>query len=300
MSQLSPYRGQWGGKIENGEEMWWSEPNARLSHRFWDRLFFFLDVRQHFIIRFFNDWKKRHPKFAKAHASPTVADMGCGTGGVTLNFSNYFRVPVIGLDVFETQLGIAREFAAKLKSPCTFRKIEENGRFPLEDRSLDALMSLDVLGHVPNIPATLRECARALKPGASFFLFTESAFSNGDLSIGARLARRGANMMDAVPEHISLFPREALEAMFAEAGFEVRERFSANVWHFFFFPKDYVLLLKDHAEFKAWYRLASVWNRLTKISPFYPWPFQFLRLTLTLVFGKHAYGSSYFYHLVRQ
>lgn len=290
---LENYRGQWGGKIANGEEMWWSEPNRKLATQFWARLFFFLDVRQHFIIRF---WKNRKNRTS----SPIVADMGCGTGGVTLNFSNYFRTPVIGLDIFETQLEIARRFAAQQGSACTFKKISNEGLFPFENSALDVLMSLDVLGHVPNIPKTLSECARVLKPGADFLLFTESAFSAGDSSIGAKLAARGANMVDVVPEHISLFSREKLEAMFSEAGFEIKERYSANVGHFFFFPKDYVMLLKGRAGFAFWYRLASVWNRISKVFPFYPWPFQFLRLAATRIFGQSAYGSSYFYHLVRR
>jgi hypothetical protein len=112
-----------------------------------------------------------------------------------------------------------------------------------------------------------------------------------------RLADDGLDMMGMVPEHISLFSREELERMFAAAGFRMEERFSANLGHFFFFPKDYLLLLKNHAGHRGLYWLAVVWNRISKITPFYPWPFQILRLALTRAFGRQAFGTAYFYDL---
>lgn len=288
------YRGQWGGKIANGEEMWWSEPDSRLGTA-WGRFRFSLDVRHHFLLRFWNR------AFAgRGRQALSVVDFGCGTGGTTLNFSEYLGVPITGLDVFETQLEIARQFAVSRGSSCDFKRIEADGRLPLADRSVDAIFSLDVLGHVPDIPAVLKEFSRVLKPGGSVFLFTESNYSEGDTSVTARLARRGADMVAAVPEHISLFPKETLEQMFDASGLGMKERFSANVWHFFFFPKDYVLILQNKTGFGGWKFLSGFWNRLSKITPFYPRPFHALRLLLTLLFGRRAGGTSYFYHLTRK
>jgi ubiquinone/menaquinone biosynthesis C-methylase UbiE len=233
----------------------------------------------------------------KPTASPKILDYGCGTGGTTLNFSSLLDKPFTGLDIFETQLKIARTFADKQGLGCQFKLLEEGGRIPAETGSIDLIFSLDVLGHVPNIPHVLAEFSRALKSGGSVLLFTESTYSDADHSIMAKLAKDGADMMGAVPEHISLFSREKLEAMFKDAGFEILERYSANVWHFFFFPKDYVLLLKGNKNHRFVFGAAWVWNRISKILPFYPWPFQILRLFVTHLFGKNSYGTSYFYLL---
>ncbi len=295
------YRGQWGGKIENGEEMWWTEPNYRLQSSAWERLKFRTDVRQSLILRFWN----RVLRTERAERGSTawnpkdwkIVDFGCGTAGTSLSFSQMMGVPFLGVDLFETQLEIAREFARKLGSDCTYQKLDAEGRIPLGDGALDALVSLDVLGHVPNIPATLQDWSRALRPGGWVLLFTEATYSPGDRSLMARLAREGVDMMLAVPEHISLLPREQLEAHFAESGLELVERFSANVGHFFFFPKDYWLLLRDRPGYRGLARAARAWDRVSKVLPFYPWPFQWLRGWATRVFGPEAFGTSYFYLL---
>ncbi len=294
-SELLKYRGQWGGKIESGEEMWWSEPDARLLDRSAKaRFLYWLDVRQHFILGFYREARK------KAGRALRAIDFGCGSGGTTLNLAAYLQQEITGYDIFETQLRIGRQFAARKGVSCKFEKLSDSGGIPVADASLDLIFSLDVLGHVPDIPATLKEWHRALKPGGTVALFTESDFSPGDRSIAGRLAARGFDMAKVVPEHISLFPKEELERMFAAAGFRVEERYSANVWHFLFFPKDYLLLLSGKPSAPAGILfLAKVWNRLSKITPFYPWPFQALRLVVTQLFGRKALGSSYFYRLTR-
>jgi ubiquinone/menaquinone biosynthesis C-methylase UbiE len=299
-SNFEQYRGQWGGRIESGEEMWWSEPWAKpIDRPGLARLLFSIDVRHHFLLRF---WKR---VVRETHGRPLqIADFGCGTGGVTLNFSRYIGRPITGIDIFETQLRIAREFNERSALGCHFALLGDGGRLPFKDGELDVLFSLDVLGHVPDVSGTLADWSRALKPGGSVILFTESSFSSGDSSVMAWLARAGRDMTTVVPEHISLLPREELERRFTEAGLESVERFSANVGHWFFFPKDYWTLLRDQPPADGSQRLlyfaSRVWDRILKISPFYPWPPQLLRLVLTRFFGRSAHGTSYFYHLKKK
>ncbi|OFZ55028.1 MAG: hypothetical protein A2428_09850 [Bdellovibrionales bacterium RIFOXYC1_FULL_54_43] len=297
MTEWMNYRGQWGGKIASGEEMWWTEPDYRLRRNAWARFWFRVDVRQHFLLRF---WKK-----AGVVKPGRVIDYGCGSGGTTLNFAAVLGQTITGYDIFPTQLQIAREFSEhpELKDlNCRFELLGERGRIPVPDASVDVIFSLDVLGHVPHIPDTLQAFSTALRPGGSVVLFTESTYSPDDRSLAARLAAEGFDMTDAVPEHVSLFPREKLEQFFTEAGFDVLERYSANVGHFLFFPKDYVLMFRRSqggmsASIRKWKLFASLWNALSRIAPFYPWPFQVLRLGLTHLFGRQAYGTGYFYHL---
>jgi len=285
------FRGQWGGKTESGEEMWWSEPNPRIMQgRRSAILRFQNDVRQFFLLRFLR-------KATLGLNRPKVIDFGCGTGGLTLNFSRVLECAIHGYDIFPTQIEIANSQAKKWGSPSQFFLLNEKGRFPLESSSVDAIFSADVLGHVPDIPAVLEDWRRVLKIGGAVALFTEASYSSSDQSLMARLARNGLDMCAAVPEHISLFPREKLESMFAQAGFTVEERYSANLLHWWFFPKDYVLMFERAGRKCPVYWASWIWNRVSKLIPFYPQPLEFLRLLLIRAFGKSAFGTGYFYFL---
>jgi 2-polyprenyl-3-methyl-5-hydroxy-6-metoxy-1,4-benzoquinol methylase len=293
---IEKYAGVWGGRTDTGEEMWCTSPNPDLIHsrngvRERARRRFFRDTRQYFILEFLRT-------AIAGRENPRIADFGCGSGGTTMNFSNYLGVPIEGYDIFGTQLEIGREQAARIGSGCTFRLLE-GGKFPAADGAFDVVMSLDVLGHVPDSEATLAEWSRALKPGGYVVLFTESSYSAGDRSIMARLARIGKeyDMTLVVPEHISLIPREKLEEQMERQGFRILDRYSANLAHFFFFPKDYVMLLRGKTKARFWFALAWVWNRLAKLVPFYPQPLEWLRLQLTKARGREAFGTSYFYLL---
>src|SRR5207248_2578055 len=153
-------------------------------------------------------------------------------GGTTLNFSNYLGFPLSGYDIYETQLKIARTVNDRLSGSCLFKKMEK-GAIPEADGSQDAILSVDVLAHVPSIPETLREWNRVLRMGGSVAMYCESTFSGADHSVMRRLKEQGLNLdLFFVPEHhISLYPKEELERFFADAGFEVAERFSGSLWH---------------------------------------------------------------------
>jgi 2-polyprenyl-3-methyl-5-hydroxy-6-metoxy-1,4-benzoquinol methylase len=206
------YSGVWGGRTDNGEEMWWSTPNLTLvdpnaAKREKARTRFYRDTRQHFILEFL-------AKTLKGTNAPKIIDFGCGSGGTTLNFSNYLGLPIEGFDLYGTQLEIAREQNRRMGARCTFRLLDSEGNLPVPDGSLDTVLSLDVLGHVPDPEKTLKDWARALKPGGFVVLFTEASYSSDDRSLMARLARLGKeyDMTLVVPEHISLLPRETIEA----------------------------------------------------------------------------------------
>jgi len=54
--------------------------------------------------------------------------------------------------------------------------IDEEGRVPLADGSLDAVLSTQVLEHVADVQAYLREAHRLLRPGGLLYLSTHGAF----------------------------------------------------------------------------------------------------------------------------
>ena len=146
---------------------------------------FFGDVRHYFLIQYLKEIIKVAPP------QPLVLDFGCGTGGVTISLAKFMQIPFVGFDIFPTQTQIAEELAKKFNSDCEFKLMNSDGNFPLESNSVDAIVSGDVLGHVPNIPSTLKEWARVLKPGAGVSLFTEASYSHNDRSVMANLAKKG-------------------------------------------------------------------------------------------------------------
>lgn len=102
----------------------------------------------------------------------TVLDLGSGAGFDA--FLAWRRVGpagrVIGVDMTDEMLGLARENAQKLGATnVEFRKgsIE---RLPVEDASVDLVISNCVVNLSPDKPAVFRELARVLKPGGRFAL----------------------------------------------------------------------------------------------------------------------------------
>ena len=100
----------------------------------------------------------------------TVLDLGSGAGFDAL--LAWRRVgpqgKVIGVDMTDDMLALARENAAKLGATnVEFRK----GRIehlPVDDASVDLVISNCVINLSPDKPAVFREIARVLKPGGRF------------------------------------------------------------------------------------------------------------------------------------
>ena len=100
----------------------------------------------------------------------TVLDLGSGAGFDA--FLAWRRVgpqgKVIGVDMTDDMLSLARENAAKLGATnVEFRKgrIEQ---LPVEDASVDLVISNCVINLSTDKPAVFREIARVLKPGGRF------------------------------------------------------------------------------------------------------------------------------------
>lgn len=55
-------------------------------------------------------------------------------------------------------------------------KIGDDGRLPLEDESIEMLLSTQVLEHVPNMMGYLHEALRVLKPGGVMYLSTHGTW----------------------------------------------------------------------------------------------------------------------------
>jgi 2-polyprenyl-3-methyl-5-hydroxy-6-metoxy-1,4-benzoquinol methylase len=109
---------------------------------------------------------------AVRHASGRdVLDVGCNTGYGTIRFARVAR-RVVGVDVSPRAIEAARERASDGRPEF----LETSGfDLPFPAGTFDLVTSFQVLEHVPDAPAFLRELARVARPGGMVILATPNA-----------------------------------------------------------------------------------------------------------------------------
>jgi 2-polyprenyl-6-hydroxyphenyl methylase / 3-demethylubiquinone-9 3-methyltransferase len=103
-------------------------------------------------------------------AGTAVADIGCG-GGLLAEELARLGANVIGVDPSAPSLETARAHAKAAGLSIDYR-LGSGERLPLPDAWADIACCVDVLEHVSDVPAVLRETARILKPGGVFLYET--------------------------------------------------------------------------------------------------------------------------------
>jgi 2-polyprenyl-3-methyl-5-hydroxy-6-metoxy-1,4-benzoquinol methylase len=135
-----------------------------------------------------------------------VLDVGCGPGTITVDLAH--RVApgrVLGLDVSAAPLGEARELAAREGVAVEFA-VGDTYALDLPDGSFDVVHAHQVLQHLTDPVAALREMARVCRPGgviavrdvdyATFIWFPDDRGLDRWLDLYHRVARRN----DAEPD----------------------------------------------------------------------------------------------------
>src|SRR5262245_5269781 len=123
-----------------------------------------------------------HESVLRSHTSRTVAnsarylaaelrpgldllDVGCGPGTITIEFAQLLSPGrVVGVDRSEEVLAIARRGAAELRAKVTF---EPGDAYALgyDDASFDVVHAHQLLQHLSDPVAALREMRRVTRPG---------------------------------------------------------------------------------------------------------------------------------------
>ncbi len=112
-----------------------------------------------------------------------ILDVGCGTGATIAALGQGFGT-AIGTDLDEYALFHARSNRAQLDVLAARAEA-----LPFPDAVFDALVSLDVVEHVEDDVAALREYQRVVKPGAPLVLTVPAymwAWSDHDVTLGHR------------------------------------------------------------------------------------------------------------------
>lgn len=97
-----------------------------------------------------------------------VLEVGCGGGFMTEAVARE-GARVIGVDPSDKALEAARRHAAAVGLAIDYRR-GVGEALPVGDASLDVVLCVDVLEHLPDVPGALAEIARVLRPGG-WFLF---------------------------------------------------------------------------------------------------------------------------------
>ena len=148
-----------------------------------------------------------------------VLDVGCGAGNMMHHLARYGAVQGVEIDPRPLRLAQARGYAVKLA--------DASAGIPHDDAQFDLVATLDVIEHVQDDRATLRECYRVLKPGG-WLLVTVPAF----------MFLWSQN--DVLNAHVRRYTAAELRHKLAATGFRV-QRVTYN--NFFVFPLAALVIL---------------------------------------------------------
>ncbi|HEU5214965.1 MAG TPA: methyltransferase domain-containing protein [Gaiellaceae bacterium] len=179
------------------------------------------------------DELERFAERLELDAGSRLLDVGCGSGGPALRLAELTGARVVGIDLLEEGIATATRLAAerRLADKARFVRVDAGASLPFGDGSFDAVISIDVMCHLPSRLDILREWHRVTAPGARI-LFTDPTVVTG-LVTDAEIADRSAI-------GIYVFSAEWVnETLLAEAGFETagREDLTENMaamagrWH---------------------------------------------------------------------
>jgi demethylmenaquinone methyltransferase/2-methoxy-6-polyprenyl-1,4-benzoquinol methylase len=119
-------------------------------------------------------WKRGMVARARVQPCEAALDLACGTGDISLLLAQH-GARVVGLDITPEMITLARRKALAHQGPGT--RDEGPVRFLLGDmlalpfpaRTFDLVTTGYGIRNVPDLPASLREVWRVLRPGGRFF-----------------------------------------------------------------------------------------------------------------------------------
>ena len=150
---------------------------------------------------------------------PRILDVGCGTGANLLMLSNYGDAE--GVDLSEDALAFCRERGLDKV------RLGAGEELPYEDGTFDLVTAFDVVEHMDDDLAGLREMRRVLRPGGRVLLFVPAFMFLWGLQ-------------DDVSNHRRRYRLPELRRVLEQAGFEIERTTYANIT--FFLP---ILLMRQ-------------------------------------------------------
>ena len=142
---------------------------------------------------------------------PRILDVGCGTGANLIMLSKYGDAE--GVDISEDALAFCRERGLDKV------KLGAGEELPYEDDTFDLVTAFDVVEHMDDDLAGLREMRRVLRPGGRVLLFVPTFMFLWGLQ-------------DDVSHHRRRYRLSQLRRVLEQAGFEIERMTYANIMFF--------------------------------------------------------------------
>jgi demethylmenaquinone methyltransferase/2-methoxy-6-polyprenyl-1,4-benzoquinol methylase len=193
------------------------------------------------LLSFWQDprWRRRLVAYVGARPADRVLDVATGTGMVAAELVTRSGCSVVGIDQSPHMLAAAR--ARLAASPALAGRVSllegQAEQLPFADGEFDHLTFTYLLRYVDDPPATLRELARVVKPGATIaslefgvptrnpWRWLWSRYTQIGLPAIGRLfssewARTGRFLSVSVPQFYEQHPVDALVGYWRDAGIE--------------------------------------------------------------------------------
>lgn len=188
-----------------------------------------------------------------------VLDVGCGDG-VFIAFCAKRGAEVTFADIDAAKIAAVEGRLKSSNARAIHPLVSDANPLPLPDSHVDKVIAMEVMEHVDNPPAFLRELVRVGKPGALYLLSVPDAASE---RIQQQLAPPGHFEK---PNHINVFDREAFEQLVTDAGLVVeRKAYYGFYWSIFwalFWTCDQDLSPPWHPLLESW---ARTWDMVLKM-----------------------------------
>ena len=189
-----------------------------------------------------------------------ILDLGCGEGRHVISAYTLKNIASIGVDLSVKDLQTARnrfqaEFEEKGNSRKSLALIAADGlSLPFADRSFDKIICAEVLEHVPDHVAVIREINRVLKPGGFFVASVPRFYPEWICWKLSRAYHQEAG------GHIKIFVASRLQREIEKQGFVFYDRHWAHALHvpywwlqcLFWSTRESSRLIKAYHQFLVW------------------------------------------------
>lgn len=188
-----------------------------------------------------------------------VLDVGCGEG-VFIAFCARRGAEVTYADIDAVQVDAVSARLQGSNARAAHPIVSDASPLPLPDAYADKVIAMEVMEHVDNPPAFLKELVRVGKPGALYLLSVPDMVSE---RVQQHLAPPGHFEK---PNHINVFDRETFERLVTDAGLVVERKayygFYWSIFWAFFWTCDQDLSPPWHPLLESW---ARTWDMVLKM-----------------------------------
>ena len=185
-----------------------------------------------------------------------VVDVGCGDGSISL-FAARQKAKVIATDVCPHNVEATRKRLAKSAAREFEVHQSTSTPLPLADHTATKVICREVLEHVDDPAAVMKELVRVGAPGATFLITVPDPVGE---KIQKKIAPAG---YWEKPNHVRIFERDEFAELLEHAGLQVEQRqshgFYWSMWWVLFWAADQELGEPNKPILDHW---AAVWSEL--------------------------------------